>query len=332
MRVQAMFAVYTISFVISRHLPHMQATDDDKVQNHGVLRDVTLRACQPSTEQRPHSEKLEDATTFTPAIYHTGPRNTHPVLAVPVVPVDPLPSHRRPFAMRPINLTLALWALSQLSPAAGAALQDSDCQGGGTAPPYKPNKAYPFKWCDADDYGWRISKYDARLHDEYKRPWPLNGTRWCGIYDTGWMPNARTLISETPHKMEYDDWKTEITIPPKTCLRIKCWNTTGLYMCNARLHEITVNTIWDVLPALRAANVCCSGQPISIIKQRVSGEWRHPCGWSAIVAYANCNHPAVTPWPSKIWPMQNGSNPNGHCLHGTEEELLAPELPFDAGV
>ncbi|KAL8419246.1 hypothetical protein RB594_002454 [Gaeumannomyces avenae] len=276
--------------------------------------------------------------------------------------------------MRPIDLTLALWALSQLSPAAGAALQDSDCQGGGTAPPpYKPNKAYPFKWCDADDYGWRISKYEARLYDEYKRPWPLNGTRWCGIYDTGWMPNARTLISETPNKMEYDDWKTEITIPPKTCLRIKCWNTTGLYMCNvrfffpllfpvsfplfpspfllfssypqrrtdmdrhtqqqqARLHEITVNAIWDVLPALRAANVCCSGQPISIIKQRASGEWRHPCGWSAIVAYANCNHPAVTPWPSKIWPMQNGSNPNGHCLHGTEEELLAPEVPFDAGV
>lgn len=90
-----------------------------------------------------------------------------------------------------------------------------------------------------------------------------------------------------------------------------------------------VHTKWDVIPAFEQANYCCQGQPISVVKQRASGEWRHPCGWSAIVAYANCNHAPVTPWPSKITPMQNGSNPNGHCLHGTTEELLAPPVPID---
>jgi len=32
--------------------------------------------------------------------------------------------------------------------------------------------------------------------------------------------------------MEKEEWKKQITIPAKTCIRIKCWNTTGLYLCN----------------------------------------------------------------------------------------------------
>lgn len=56
--------------------------------------------------------------------------------------------------------------------------------------------------------------------------------RWCGAYDTGSLPNAKTLIKQTPEMMEKEEWKTQITIPAKTCIRIKCWNTTGLYLCN----------------------------------------------------------------------------------------------------
>ncbi|KAL8389011.1 hypothetical protein RB595_008865 [Gaeumannomyces hyphopodioides] len=298
--------------------------------------------------------------------------------------------------MKPISGALALWALSQMSPAAGAALQDCKCQnstfplngtvpaangtlsGNGNTSSNRTNKAYPLKWCDADDYEWRVK--NTKVNDEYRRPWKLNGcekgllptrladmnrltrtrhvARWCGIYDTGFLPNAKTLISQTPELMEKAEWKKQITIPAKTCIRIKCWNTTGLYLCNvrfpfffpqwqkrdqtdsdqqpktktkkqARLHNITLHTKWDIVPAFEAANYCCQGQAISIFKQRASGEWRHPCGWSAIVAYANCNHPPVTPWPSKIWPMQNGSNPNGNCLHGTEEELLPPPIAIE---
>ncbi|KLU82793.1 hypothetical protein MAPG_01861 [Magnaporthiopsis poae ATCC 64411] len=244
--------------------------------------------------------------------------------------------------MKPFSGAFALWALSQTSPAAGAELQQCTCQNGinnsvppngtsptanGTTPANTTNKAYPLHWCDADDYAYRAAH--SQLDAEYARPWKLNGTRWCGAYDTGFLPNAKTLIKQTPEMMEKEEWKKQITIPAKTCIRIKCWNTTGLYLCNARRHNITVHTRWDVVPAFTQANYCCQGQAISVVKQRASGEWRHPCGWSAIVAYANCNHAPVTPWPSKITPMQNGSNPNGHCLHGVEEELLAPPVPID---
>jgi len=85
--------------------------------------------------------------------------------------------------MKPFSGAFALWALSQMSPATGAELQQCTCQNG-TNNSVLPNgtnlansttnKAYPLKWCDADDYAYRAAK--GRLDAEYARPWKLNGS------------------------------------------------------------------------------------------------------------------------------------------------------------
>lgn len=86
--------------------------------------------------------------------------------------------------MKPFSGAFALWALSQISPATGAELQQCTCQNGtnnsiprnGTSPVANTtiNKAYPLKWCDADDYAYRAAH--SNLDAEYARPWKLNGS------------------------------------------------------------------------------------------------------------------------------------------------------------
>ncbi|KAJ4422610.1 hypothetical protein N0V82_002729 [Gnomoniopsis sp. IMI 355080] len=78
-----------------------------------------------------------------------------------------------------------------------------------------------------------LEPHDASgLHsrsDIHKR----NGMLYCGIMANGDGMNLRSL---------YDDFGGETyTAPANGCIRAKCWNTSGVYVCNDRSTPLTVS-------------------------------------------------------------------------------------------
>ncbi|KAL8364828.1 hypothetical protein RB595_003891 [Gaeumannomyces hyphopodioides] len=161
-------------------------------------------------------------------------------------------------------------------------------------------------------------------------PAKISGIKYCGQFDTGDRRNAQKLIDSIPREMPNKEWSDNFTMPAKTCTRIKCWNTSGLYMCNPTKKNITVETVSQLRRALNIANKCCSDTLyMSMLFWGSSGEFRDFAGWSAISAYANCNTPPVTRWPSKVVPPRG--NPDSECYFqmGTTdgEPPAIPDIP-----
>ncbi|KAL8282861.1 hypothetical protein RB600_006037 [Gaeumannomyces tritici] len=149
---------------------------------------------------------------------------------------------------------------------------------------------------------------------------------YCGQFHVGDRRNAHKLIEKIPQEMPYKEWSDNFTMPAKTCTRVKCWNTSGLYMCNPTRRDITVETVSQMRRALRMANKCCTAaRYINRGHFGSSGEFRDDAGWSAISAYANCRSPPVTYWPSKAVPSR--SDPKTERCYWKPDTTTYGDLP-----
>jgi hypothetical protein len=95
-------------------------------------------------------------------------------------------------------------------------------------------------------------------------------------------------------------------IPGRTCLRVKCWNTTGTYVCNDQGGSIAVSGQAIYQRALIIMDHCCMvGGP----KKWISGQQFTDSqgGYNVILAYSNCNHDKYQS-PSSYGPADS------HCL------------------
>lgn len=113
-----------------------------------------------------------------------------------------------------------------------------------------------------------------------------NGWLHCGNLPDGDRPNSLRLLNELKGS------GTQYTINGGTCLRVKCWNTTGIYVCNDQRNGVTVSgqAIWE--RGWIIANRCCLGGIAGTWNPQINGQQFTDAqgGYNVLIGYANCNH------------------------------------------
>lgn len=118
----------------------------------------------------------------------------------------------------------------------------------------------------------------------------------------------------------------DCTIPARTCLRLSCWNTSGIYFCNVSVplrqpsddtqltvilqdndYQVTIQCAYVADFASYIGSQCCKSDFTK--SKGISGQAFSALGWNVCVGYANCNHPADRDAPGIFIPP----GLNGEC-------------------
>ncbi|OIW34623.1 hypothetical protein CONLIGDRAFT_709932 [Coniochaeta ligniaria NRRL 30616] len=124
---------------------------------------------------------------------------------------------------------------------------------------------------------------------------------FCGVFATA---DKRNLM-----EIQYDLRMAggDCTIPARTCLRLSCWNTSGIYFCNDNDYQVTIQCAYVADFASYIGTQCCKSDFTK--SKGISGQAFSALGWNVCVGYANCNHPADRDAPGIFIPP----GLNGEC-------------------
>lgn len=116
----------------------------------------------------------------------------------------------------------------------------------------------------------------------------VTGMRFCGVfaaanrYDEVDLidPLGRTTWSSTGYQGN-QKW----TIPARGCNRVRCYNTSAVYVCSDSTMDLVLHGK-DIFPVAKMVtdNCCPSGS------KQVAGQQFTQWGWNVVIGYGNCNH------------------------------------------
>ncbi|KAK7747405.1 hypothetical protein SLS53_001660 [Cytospora paraplurivora] len=102
---------------------------------------------------------------------------------------------------------------------------------------------------------------------------------YCGNFATG----DREDVNTGAHELMDDVWYNDCWAPAKGCLRLFCYETSAIWLCNDNDHEIDISCYNVGYLADRIRKACCPSAGIS-------GQMFHPTeNYNVIVGYGNCN-------------------------------------------
>ncbi|KAH7634063.1 hypothetical protein B0T09DRAFT_396489 [Sordaria sp. MPI-SDFR-AT-0083] len=155
-----------------------------------------------------------------------------------------------------------------------------------------------------------------------KRTAPVyDSALYCGIFATGYMEDTSALLLDFKKKYNIQEYQ----VGWKTCRRVACKNTSGVYICNdakaiVRVTGTRINTLGTI-----PQDNCCHQGPADNVTRKVghgiSGQKFTGTGFNVIIAYANCNKGESEYFP-KMGPEDNPWGPNLQCY--TEFYGLSP--------
>ncbi|KAG8163018.1 hypothetical protein KVR01_007496 [Diaporthe batatas] len=149
---------------------------------------------------------------------------------------------------------------------------------------------------------------------EQEKNWHGSGPVVCGIY-----ANAKPKkIRDFAYDLDNKDYNKERTIGAGQCNRVKCWDTSALYVCNDNPDAITLKGKQIGMATLWLRNHCCLASPkIKATDDQLNGQQFTPWGWNVNAAYGNCNDP-----PSIRPHMAGGHGVNpGKCWYHKEDSV-----------
>ncbi|ROW08356.1 hypothetical protein VMCG_03243 [Cytospora schulzeri] len=108
---------------------------------------------------------------------------------------------------------------------------------------------------------------------------------YCGNVATGDRVDLNTGEGELMDNVWYNDcWA-----PAKGCLRLFCYETSAIYLCNDNDHEISLSCYNVGYLARRTRQACCPSAG-------VSGQMFHPTdNYNVVTGYGNCNNDPLLP-------------------------------------
>ncbi|KUI53629.1 hypothetical protein VP1G_01047 [Cytospora mali] len=108
---------------------------------------------------------------------------------------------------------------------------------------------------------------------------------YCGNFATGDREDLNTGEEKLMDDVRYNDcWA-----PANGCLRLFCYETSAIYLCNDNDHELDISCYNDGYLARRIREACCPSAGIS-------GQMFHPTdNYNVVVGYGNCNHNLLVP-------------------------------------
>ncbi|POS68767.1 hypothetical protein DHEL01_v212839 [Diaporthe helianthi] len=154
----------------------------------------------------------------------------------------------------------------------------------------------------------------AARNKEDEKKWHGSGTVICGIYANANPKKIRDFAYDLDNK----DYNKQWTIGAGQCNRVKCWDTSALYVCNDNKHKITLKGKQIGMATLWIRNHCClASSEITPTDNQLNGQQFTPWGWNVNAAYGNCNDPP-TIRPSNAG--GKGVNP-GKCWYRKENNI-----------
>ncbi|KAK1777091.1 hypothetical protein QBC45DRAFT_417779 [Copromyces sp. CBS 386.78] len=135
---------------------------------------------------------------------------------------------------------------------------------------------------------------------------------YCGIFATGYMEDTSSLLYAFETKLNIQQYQ----VGWRTCRRVACKNTSGVYICNdtKSIVRVTGTRIND-LGSIVQQN-CCHQGPADNVTRKVghgmSGQKFTGTGFNVILSYANCNKGEEEYFP-KMGPEDNPWGPNLQC-------------------
>jgi len=119
-------------------------------------------------------------------------------------------------------------------------------------------------------------------NDLHKR----NGWLHCGTFPDADRGNANDQINQLG--------TGDYIVPARRCLRVKCWNTTGTYVCNDQRVDLHVSGTAIKQRAQIIMSKCCDNRSAGGGEKlwQISGQQFTDAqgGYNVILAYSNCNH------------------------------------------
>lgn len=113
-----------------------------------------------------------------------------------------------------------------------------------------------------------------------------NGWLHCGQFPDADRSNAQDQMNQLG--------TGDYIVPARRCLRVKCWNTTGTYVCNDQGVDLHVSGTAIKQRAQIIMNQCCENTSAGGGTKlwQISGQQFTDAqgGYNVILAYSNCNH------------------------------------------